>query len=398
MLLSEINKELGIVIDNINLICEKSPEVCNHNSLKSPGTNSLKSRKMSISPTRNNNKLLRYTGAHNNSACKSIESGSIINLKSVEPIESIVSPQKKMPNEIRTPFDYATLYLMKNNINFIYDTFLTLQVFSSLRTNKIYQTLSRFNFESFLCYMITYIQPLAKLKNFKIEYNTDLSEEIEAIYEYYRVIIFNILVHIMNNTRNLNSEKHLKIKVEHNSYSPTLGSYYKIIFEFKDNDYIVPYDKLNEIFSTLDNTSLSMIDLEKMMIIDIGLIVTYFLCSTVYNAPHPRPTSFSAMSIDRSSHIIIVSIYVPAKKDIRINEGEGIVEKRFTDIKAASIEDKYYKKIVERLYQHVYDERIGDTRVSGNRSRYKKRSTVDKFKYTMYDDGKNECKIFFNYL
>jgi len=335
------------------------------------------------------------------------------------------------------PFDYSTLFLLKNSLNYIYDLSLTLNTFNCLRMSKINKRLTNLNFEYFVNYMINYFYPISKIKNFKIELKSDLEGEVYAIYDYYRVIFFNVIIFILNNTRDSKKEKTLTISVKHHIFTENQGSYYKAIFSFSDDSPYIPYNLLNEVLQSLKNTELNSITLEKYKLIDLGLLVSFYISNTVYNS------EFNVNTLPNSNnHMIIVNILASNTKDnyqqgsMQLSQASlqntirSIVVSKIFKKPKTFIEETYYNKILSKLYKENKNSSslVGTQNLLTKNNQEKLKNTVIRRTTTMvsgnkkigfnpkeiinkidkkgqacegvYDDGSNDtCKIkFINYV
>ena len=97
--------------------------------------------------------------------------------------------------------------------NYIYDLILNNYVFTSFIENKEIKDIRKFNFDKFLYYMFNYLTPIAKINNFIIV-DKNSSKEVEANYTYIRVILFNCIMFILNNSKAQKS-KTLEIRMKH---------------------------------------------------------------------------------------------------------------------------------------------------------------------------------------
>jgi len=245
--------------------------------------------------------------------------------------------------------------------------------------------------------MINYFYPISKIKNFKIELKSDLEGEVYAIYDYYRVIFFNVIIFILNNTRDSKKEKTLTISVKHHIFTENQGSYYKAIFSFTDESPYIPYNLLNEVLISIKNTELNSISLEKYKLIDFGLLVSFYIANTVYNS------EFNVITIpNTNNHMVVTKIFKKPK---------------------TPIEEIYYNKILSKLYrENKFNgglEGITNTNLKNNQEKLKntvirKTSTITNNKKmgfnakeiinkidkksqndVLYDDDSNDNCIFF---
>jgi len=232
--------------------------------------------------------------------------------------------------------------------------------------------------------MINYFYPISKIKNFKIELKSDLEGEVYAIYDYYRVIFFNVIIFILNNTRDSKNEKTLTISVKHHIFTENQGSYYKAIFSFVDESPYIPYNLLNEVLQSLKNTELNSITLEKYKLIDFGLLVSFYIANTVYNS------EFTINTLPNSNnHMIVVNILASNTKEsnqqgnIQLSQASMqntirsmVVTKIFKKPKTA-IEEIYYNQILAKLYKEnkacgVLEKTLNNNGIKNNQDKLKK--------------------------
>lgn len=311
------------------------------------------------------NKNAMNTKSNLNNNASNISNGNFQSQSAHDKLVGMETAISKIPKS--APFDYATLFLLKNSLNYIYDMYLTLNTFNCLRMSKINKRLTSLNFEYFVNYMINYFYPISKIKNFKIELESDLEGEVYAIYDYYRVIFFNVIIFILNNTRDSKNEKTLTISVKHHIFTENQGSYYKAIFSFTDESPYIPYNLLSEVLNSLRNTELNSITLEKYKLIDFGLIVSFYIANTVYNS------EFNINTLPNThNHMIIVNILASNTKESNMNVNNNtnmqgnmqlsqismqnntirsIVATKVFKKPKTIIEEAYYNKILQKLYK-----------------------------------------------
>ena len=73
-------------------------------------------------------------------------------------------------------FDFALLYYLKYSVSFIYDMYLTLSVFNSIKLNKINKNTVRFDLKTLSTNVTNNLMMLQKLKNFKISIAPEKNE------------------------------------------------------------------------------------------------------------------------------------------------------------------------------------------------------------------------------
>lgn len=195
---------------------------------------------------------------------------------------------KNIPNiqlsQSEDSLDYSFLFLMKYQLNFVYDMYLSLLVFNSIKDNNLSRETYDFNITNFLYYIVNNFTLLSKMKRFKIEVKSQLESEIQGYYELIRVCVFNILLFIINNS-NYEKEKHLEVHIKHDKFvGGGTMSYYKLYFKFSDQNPIIKYSQLNELFNKLKSNKINEIDIDVLRLLDIGLITTFYIVNNIYNS------------------------------------------------------------------------------------------------------------------
>lgn len=188
---------------------------------------------------------------------------------------------------IAQSIDYTLIYFFKYSLNFIYDTQLTMTVFQSLKLCNFHNNVTKFNLSYFLNYMANYMYVHMKKQgiNNSIEIYSKIKDEIIANYEYLRILIFNFLNFIFNNTQTdpLIGRKDLKIFVEYENISEADGLF-KFFFEFSEENPIIAYDKLLSLLEANHKLEVSPDHIEKFYkYMDVGIFVSYFIIKRIYN-------------------------------------------------------------------------------------------------------------------
>jgi CheY-like chemotaxis protein len=180
--------------------------------------------------------------------------------------------------------DYSFVFLIKYQLNFVYDMYLSLLVFNSIKDNTLIKETYDFNITNFLHYIVNNFTLLSKMKRFKIEVKSQLESEIQGYYELIRVCVFNILLFIINNS-NYEKEKHLEVHIKHDKFvGGGTMSYYKLYFKFSDQNPIIKYTQLIELFNKLKTNKINEIDVDILRLLDIGLITTFYIVNNIYNS------------------------------------------------------------------------------------------------------------------
>jgi hypothetical protein len=195
----------------------------------------------------------------------------------------LIGQQKSIPQSI----DYTLIYFFKYSLNFIYDTQLTMTVFQSFKLCNFHNNVTKFNLTNFLNYMANYMYvPMKKQGiNNTIEIHSKIKDEIIANYEYLRLIVFNFLNFIFNNTQadSQMSRKDVKIYVEYENISEADGIF-KFFFEFNEENPVISYDKLSTLLEANHKLDITPDHIEKFYkYMDVGIFVSYFIIKKIYN-------------------------------------------------------------------------------------------------------------------
>jgi len=418
-----IEKELSTLIENLDLICDKSPDM---NLIKPiEKTNVPNQRNGQVNPKGHNTpNVLRSPSPHNqlyknmlevkhkqfianspqsflfvNSGMKpdgktsiqhrlNLPKNNILNLPQINK-NSMISPRNytgianQVAKEQNSSFDYTTLFLLKHSLNYIQDVFLTINVVMALRMNKILHKQTKIDFEDFIPHIVDYLYPIAKMKNFVFKLNL-IEEDIVVVYEYYRVIFFNTIFFILNNSQD-NSEKKIEITLDHSRWTDH-GNYYETSFTFNDRSPIVKYESLPVLLKTLSSKEFKHINLDQFKFID-GLIVASYLLSNIHN------NEIEIETIGENKYKIHFCIFGGAINNIE----PDCPSKLFTRSRSMIIEQLFYDRMVK---------------MTGNNLKYLRNESQEKTKYSkdiiksekilievngkkpIFDEATDECKIF----
>jgi hypothetical protein len=235
----------------------------------------------------------------------------------------------------KSDFDYSLLFFQKSSLNYVYDMYLTVTTFNSLRVNKMQKTITQFNFEKLMRYLIIYLSPLLKQKNVKIDFNSESDGQIVAIYDYYRVIFVNIILFVLNNFRAQDYEAVLNINVSHVSFTDEGENVYEVTIDFQDFDPLIDYNKVAEMLSNFKLTEMKTSCIQKFKILDIGIVTSYFIITYVYNS------EFKVSSKDGNNQIS----FLISNHGTQTDTEDKNLYKKF------ELEEKYYNKIMEKVYK-----------------------------------------------
>jgi hypothetical protein len=359
-----IKQEYLKILNNNDTICSKAPDIKiqenvrnslqNYENLstpetsRSPNTNCrtflkspllLPTKNLYRSPQRPDisneispkkfDKLIN--SVHNNNKANSDINNNVNNNNPLILLKASSEFETKDKND----FDYSLLFFQKSSLNYVYDMYLTVNTFNSLRVNKMQKTTTQFNFEKLMRYLISYLSPLLKQKNVKIDFNSESDGEILAVYDYYRVIFVNIILFVLNNFRAQDYEAVLNINVSHVSFTDEGENVYEVTIDFHDVDPLIDYNKVAEMLSNFKLTEMKTSCIQKFKILDIGIVTSYFIITYVYNS------EFKVSSKDGNNQIsFLIS-----------NHGTQTATDDKNFARKFELEEKYYNKIMEKVYK-----------------------------------------------
>jgi hypothetical protein len=191
------------------------------------------------------------------------------------------------PKVTPLPMDYSLFFFFKYSLNYIFDYYLTMTVFQSLKLGKYHTRLTKFNLISFLNYMVNYLYiPTKKFcPSTSIEVYCKVRDDIVANYEYIRLLVFNFLSFIITNTANnqsQSSQKEIKIYVEYDNLSESEGTF-KFCFEFSEPNAIIPYQKLKDLLEANKQLEVTPETIERFYkYMDVGLFVSFCVIKNIY--------------------------------------------------------------------------------------------------------------------
>ena len=391
--LGKIQKEMTSFVWNLNQICSFAP-------LKPEENNKNDSKKNMIYlnniPEKSPNKSPSNWRPRHIFPKKRIIQTPIENsfVKQKKKLSFNVSPSPgKSPNFIglleelklknlikqKTKFDYTFLFYNRFGGNYIYDLILTNYVFTSFIENKEIKDIRRFNFDNFLNYMVNYLTPIAKINNFTIVVKNSL-KEVEANYTYIRVILFNCIMFILNNSKDQKS-KTLEIRMKHVKFQKLNENYYSLIFQFNQTHTYHSYKNLNIFFSQFDEAKFKNIDPQQINdTIDLGLFVVFLINNIVFNFNESNIKNFE---IKTNPNQILSSIFIPSSSN-----DPNVKYKKFPILDINSdISRKANEKIAAMQYQNIkynFDD-IEDNRYD---TRTDDELETDEEKYTVKNDKK----------
>ena len=257
------------MIENIDNICELAQEVTADNVNKMPKNISMNSMQNLITKSPNLYKPGNTPNFTNNAQ----------NPHNISLLQNLAKFAGNNSKDV--PVDYNLIYFFKYSLNYIYDYYLTTNIFYALKINKYHNSFAKFNLSNFLNYMIKNMYILSKTKNVNLELNCKIKDDIIANYEYTRLIVFNILNFVLNNS-SLNLQNEMKLTVEYENISEKEGMF-KYCFEFTDPSPIIDYSFIKEMLDKNDTLDMTFDEIDKFKYLDIGIFVANFLVKNIYN-------------------------------------------------------------------------------------------------------------------
>ena len=216
-------------------------------------------------------------------------------------------------------------FYIRLSINFIYDLTQTNYIYNTFIEEKKLNELSKFNFEQLIIYMSDYLSVFALNKNFSIDVRVDKKEDVICNLSYVRIIIFNILLFIIENS-NDSKPKTITIKREHVKYEYNKGNYDRLIFSFHDSRPILSYETLKFFFQFFNyNFFLRRNPIEIYNLINFGLILPCLISETQYNMKDNKIKQFK---IDTKGYDVNISIIL-FFQEVNEEQASNIEEKKF---------------------------------------------------------------------
>jgi hypothetical protein len=291
----------------------------------------------------------------------------------------------------------------KNSLNYVYDMYLTLNTFNALRMNKTDKSLTCFHFKNFVSYMVQNFYIIAKAKNFKIEENIpNINDEIYAIYDYCRVIFFNVIMFILNNSKGNREERILSIGVKQVKFADNAGSFYQATIRFMDQNPVISYSVIADMLKSLNNFELRNIDIDKFNMLDIGLILSFYIVNVIYSREFVIKTN-------ASMHEISFDFYASGVKNANNEISTGtptsscrILTSKIFRKPLSIFEKAYYDKIIDKIYNNKKNKYYVHNKFTNNRCSLTNNKTGQLSKKISfpsdypYDDGNDDsCKYIF---
>ena len=252
------------------------------------------------------------------------------------------------------------------SVNFIYDLTTTNYIYNTFIEKKKLTELSKFNLENLLKYMANYLCVFGLNKNFNIDINIDRKEDVICNIAYIRVIIFNILLFIIENS-NDQKNKTITIKRENVKYEYKKGNYDRLIFSFTDPRPVLSYETLKLFFQHFNyHFFLRRNPIETYNLVNFGFLVPYLISETQYNLNDNKIKQFRIETKGSNVEISIILFFLEQSEELN-----NIEEKKF----------QVYEK----------NDSINEIRLILSKRFYKKKENIQQ--EFLLDDGKDDILI-----
>jgi len=244
-----------------------------------------------------------------------------------------ITPQQTQPQYPEIAF----LHMIKYSMHIIESMYLSLTVYKSLKLHKQLNFNQTFTIKNLLLEISNFLYPLTRLKNIKfdIEYNNDLVlTPIVSCLEYYKIIFFNLLFFIINNTSNTDKKSKSQIKLSIDAESINDIITYKILIHKITNNNIINYRDLNDLLNKNTGINFDSEEMNRLKIVDLGVFTAVYTIKYVFNE------EFLIKSDDISNHEIIFNLKA---------------QKSITNLKSSrnkyQFDEIFYNRFLEKFYK-----------------------------------------------
>lgn len=225
-------------------------------------------------------------------------------------------------NIYNTYFESPLLFQFRNDMNYIYDVYLSLEVFFSFKNGKYLDDLEIVNLDHFFSYYIEYIRPIALARGFEINYisHRAFNEKVEVHYIYLRALLFNVMLFIFENIEKEKGEKKLGFTVDPNSYGNNM-IYHQMNFSFIDDFSDFDYKKISNLLGEIKNLEIIDMEINKIQKIGLRLLLSNFICKNVFSEIE-LPNYFTIEK--QSNKLVIISGIFGISRKFDEKKGEKI--------------------------------------------------------------------------
>lgn len=188
-------------------------------------------------------------------------------------------------------FDYSILFFFQDKCQFLYDLYLTLQVFSWFYTHKISTVKDNIKLDQLVSHLSEYFFIPAQQNNFTIEYNVKGPTNLKISYLYLRIVLINLILFVLNNSKNKAKHKtvNFTIEVQKNAEKDKDKTnderdYVKICIDYIDPEPVIDFTKLNTMLNDLNLAFVSFeCEIKKARCFSFGLLVVNYISNMIYN-------------------------------------------------------------------------------------------------------------------
>jgi hypothetical protein len=314
--LSNLNFEFNNLIENVDKICDNISEAdfffqrrdklqiiskINNNNFNNTGKDPL---------SRNLGERLNDANKGRGDVVRSAQRLKTLNLGSDNNKVKITKDLLNDLHNVQYPFlDYSIWFFLKNNSNTLYDSFLTLKVYNQLNSNKF----SRPNFKvsnlsNFIKYfddlffttsqknsinIISYLQGNLLNPNYcnqtcksHISIANNSEEEFLVVIEYFRVMIFNLLLFNLNNVTETSKQRELVVnyiieKIQ-NPQSKEYDLCLKINVSMENDSPIIDFNDLNFLLNKINPLKNPKNENEFLKNVDPRIDIIYLISKVQY--------------------------------------------------------------------------------------------------------------------
>jgi len=288
--LSNINEQINLLVENSEMVANKVIDF-EFEKLKDKSISEQKYLKISVDAGvfKSGPKIPEIIQKKTPEFPNQVQTNTIIKSK-ITPIKKVVSVGQGLLGKSNLPsfpnYDHSLWLFFKYNINFIFDLNLTVDLFYSLINKKVYPPSDQIKVKEFINYLIDLFYVISKVKNFKFIIKNLCDDEIIVCYLYYRTILFNLLLFIVNNS-NSADEKIVEITLKNERNFESKQDMYNFLFEFKyyDNKAKINYNTVREILAIENSYNFINIykDILKIKCLDLGLVLSNYILQYVYD-------------------------------------------------------------------------------------------------------------------
>ena len=255
------------------------------------------------------------------------------------------------------------------SVNFIYDLTMTNYIYNTFIEKKKLIELSRFNLENLLKYMINYLSVFGINKNFNIEIKIDKKEDVICNLPYMRVIIFNILLFIIENS-NDQRNKTITIKREHVKYEYKKGNYEKLIFAFSDPRPAMSYETLKIFFQHFNyHFFLRRNPIETYNLLNFGFLVPNLISETQYNLNDNKIKQFKIETKGYNVEISIILFFQESTEEfnnIEVKKFQVFEKNEVMNEIRLILSKRFYKKKENIQQESLLDDGKEDNLIKAN--------------------------------